>query len=459
MQEFINKFRNNKIFDELYVLILAFIILLSWNFFFTYGTVIVIVLATAVMLILNNFKYLIPAGLFFIYSNRSGFTEKLPIDLVICFAVLLVAVIYYMIRNKDKINLLNNKSFWGLSLLSMSVFLPIFWANLDDKSSIYYLLYLSYGLYFVIYFMFATNLDDKAFLMFKKSIIFLGIILAFECMIEIYTLKVNYPDLVLSSITFYSLGWGCCNEAGIMMLMCFPFIFMDFVRYSKLSFNIVSTIKILIVGLGVIFTYSRGAYLFGFFELAFLTIYTFFKAKNRKTYSILMSSLGLLLIVSVQAVFGWPTFFNDILINGVFDEKLNDTNRFELWSNAFNIYKRDYVTMTFGSGIVSEFAMSNVRNGMALAQVVYHSTLFEILVSAGNFGLAFMIVHISEKYMNLCSAIKKTHVLVYMFTSYLVVDLYGLIDNTYGMYYYMIPLVIMMASFDSFRYSGDGYYE
>jgi len=32
---------------------------------------------------------------------------------------------------------------------------------------------------------------------------------------------------------------------------------------------------------------------------------------------------------------------------------------------------------------------------------------------------------------------------------YVVVDLYGLIDNTYYMYYYMIVLVVIMASIDN----------
>ena len=36
-----------------------------------------------------------------------------------------------------------------------------------------------------------------------------------------------------------------------------------------------------------------------------------------------------------------------------------------------------------------------------------------------------------------------------MLVGYLAVDAYGMIDNTYGMYYYMIPLVILMAALDN----------
>ncbi len=36
-----------------------------------------------------------------------------------------------------------------------------------------------------------------------------------------------------------------------------------------------------------------------------------------------------------------------------------------------------------------------------------------------------------------------------MLFGYLVVDAYGMIDNSYGMYYNMIPLVVFMASLDN----------
>ena len=37
---------------------------------------------------------------------------------------------------------------------------------------------------------------------------------------------------------------------------------------------------------------------------------------------------------------------------------------------------------------------------------------------------------------------------IYILIGFVVVDLYGMIDNTYGMYYFMIPVVILMASLD-----------
>ena len=41
---------------------------------------------------------------------------------------------------------------------------------------------------------------------------------------------------------------------------------------------------------------------------------------------------------------------------------------------------------------------------------------------------------------------------VYLFMGFLAVDLYGFIDNTYHMYYYMIPLAITLAAIDNNMY-------
>jgi len=449
MKDFINKLKNYKFFDEFYVLVLAFIILMSWDWFFTFGTAIVIIIASIAIILFNNFKYLIPAGLFFVFSNRDGFSStRFPIELIICFILMLAAVIYYMIKNKTKININNYKSIFGLFFLSIACFIPIMWSNIPDGNPVYYLVYLSYFLYLIIYFIFATNLGDDAFTMFKRSIIYLAIILAFECAIEIYTLKVNYPSLAISSVTYYSLGWGCCNEAGIIMLMALPFIFIDFVKEKDAKNIIISAIKLLLVGIGVVFTYSRGTYLFGFIELSILMIYTFFKTKNIKIYAISISTLALLFIISIQIMFGWPTFVYDIIINGVFNNRLSDSNRFELWNNALNIYNKNFKTLTFGSGVISEFATNNIRDGIAVTQVVYHSTIFEMLVTAGNFGIAFLIIHFIEKYKNLKFSYNNKAIFTFIMISYITTDLYGLIDNTYGMYYYMIPFVIMLAAFD-----------
>ena len=61
-----------------------------------------------------------------------------------------------------------------------------------------------------------------------------------------------------------------------------------------------------------------------------------------------------------------------------------------------------------------------------------------------------LIIHLIEKY----KAIAKLNKIEYGFIliSFVLTDLYGLMDNTYHMFYYMIPLVILLACIDSDLY-------
>jgi hypothetical protein len=275
----------------------------------------------------------------------------------------------------------------------------------------------------------------------------MAIVIVFEEMVELYTLKVNYPELDLKTVTFYSLGWGCSNEAGILLLMAMPFCFISFIKKEECKYYLINMLVILFIGVGVLLTLSRGTYLIGFIELASLCVYGFIKAKNRLFYTILIAFSAMLFLVTIQACFGIGNYFYNIVINGVFLNRLGDNNRFELWKNAYTFYSFDFVRMTFGTGFIAELSNSYTRSGVQLCQIVYHSTLFEMMVVGGNLGIAFLIIHFIEKYRGLKNVDKSLIVIVLI--GYFFVDLYGLIDNTYGMYYYMIVLVIIMASIDS----------
>ena len=95
------------------------------------------------------------------------------------------------------------------------------------------------------------------------------------------------------------------------------------------------------------------------------------------------------------------------------------------------------------------FTVGEVQEG----QVVFHSTFFQTLIVAGIFCLAFLLVHLVQKYKMLLSLEKK--LAIPLFISFIMVDAYGMMDNTYHMFYYMIPLVTMLACFDSTKENND----
>ena len=58
-----------------------------------------------------------------------------------------------------------------------------------------------------------------------------------------------------------------------------------------------------------------------------------------------------------------------------------------------------------------------------------------------------LIIHLILKYRNIILLKDKTK--IFLILGYIGIDLYGLIDNTYHMFYYMIPLVITLAVIDN----------
>ena len=447
----LKRLSDNKIFEYIYIIVLAILTFFCWDYFFLYILGAVIVIGGVAIVLFDDFKYMIPVGLFFIISNRDGYhNDSFPIGIIICFILFAICFLIFLIRkirNKE-LCFKNLKSWRGLLLLSISTILPIFWYNIIPSGmEVMYLVYFSYLLYFVIYFIFALLLNNKSFETLKVSIIIMAIVIVFEEMVELYTLKVNYPNLDLKTVTFYSLGWGCSNEAGILLLMAMPFAFITFIQSDDWKKYLLNMLAILFIGVGVLLTLSRGTYLIGFMELASLCIYGFIKAKNKLFYSMLIAFSAMLFLVTIQAAFGIGNYFYNIVINGVFLDRLGDNNRFELWKNAYTFYSFDFVRMTFGTGFIAELSNSYTRSGVQLCQIVYHSTLFEMMVVGGNLGIAFLIIHFIDKYKGLRNVDKEIFAIMLM--GYFFIDIYGFIDNTYGMYYYMIVLVITMASIDS----------
>ena len=65
----------------------------------------------------------------------------------------------------------------------------------------------------------------------------------------------------------------------------------------------------------------------------------------------------------------------------------------------------------------------------------------------GIFGILMLIIHLILKYRNIILLKDKTK--IFLILGYIGIDLYGLIDNTYHMFYYMIPLVITLVVIDN----------
>ncbi|MDD6250153.1 MAG: hypothetical protein PUA88_03820 [Bacillales bacterium] len=95
------------------------------------------------------------------------------------------------------------------------------------------------------------------------------------------------------------------------------------------------------------------------------------------------------------------------------------------------------------------FIVGEVQEG----QVVFHSTFFQTLIVGMIFCLVFLLIHLVQKYKMLLSLEKR--LAIPLFISFIMVDVYGMMDNTYHIFYYMIPLVTIFACFDSAKENND----
>ncbi|MBE6137253.1 MAG: O-antigen ligase family protein [Erysipelotrichaceae bacterium] len=430
-------------FEEVFLIVLTIISLLAWKFNSTIGMVFISVIAATALIIFNDFKYVIPSVLFFIFSNNAGFkTDELPIPLIICAVILIVVMLIFFIRNKP--NFKNIKSVRGIALLSISCVIPIFWHNIiPEGKEVFYFLYFAYLLYLVVYLFFASALNKNSFRMLVLSMGYLGIMLAGECVLSVISLHMQTPDGNIFSYWYY-VGWGLCNEAGIIMCVALPFVFIPLVRTTEVSKILISLFKFAIIGVGMVLTGSRGTLLFGILEILLLGIWSFIFSKKKMVLG--MSFLGLTIagVLLLIIAFNVKELVNDF--SSEFSNFFYDNGRFEIWQWGLDVWRKDFVSMTFGMGQVAEIRFIGTFNGYEDANVVYHSTIFHCMATMGNLGLGFLVMHFIDKYKQISKLSKD--IMGLMLIGYIMVDLYGMIDNTYGMYYYMIPLMIIMGTLE-----------
>ena len=425
----IKKLKDKKYFLEVYVGIIASIVLLGWLFNSIVSMAILLLIFVFSIFYFKDLKYGIPIILFFIFTISEGFSnEKIPIPYIIIISIVIGILVIFNLRIKIK----DLKSVIGFLGLAVCNFIPIFWAHLDN--------YIFYSFYFIgfgylfLYIMLTNGIKSNCIDILVVSMSYLGIILSFECIYKVITLK----DTVNNVFNlWYYLGWGLCNEAGILMCMSIPFNFYLLGKTKKDWFF--QVIKMLIVCIGFIMTMSRGTYIFGILEIMILAICLLFYAENKKLYKKIFTGLvcvGTLILIMIIPL------LDDIIAN-VFKHGLGSNGRIEIWKNGLSVFSDSFV---FGPGICSVIKRLNTAIGFQDVPLVFHSSIVEVLVVGGVVGLIFFIIHLVEKYRALLKMDK-----LFFITSlvgYIIVDLYGLIDNTYYMYYYMIVLVVIMAVID-----------
>lgn len=439
------KLNENKLFEELYIVCVFLIALIGWFFKSQYGYTAIAIVSFVTVMLFNDVKYLVPCGLGMVFSIGSGFETNSSYGPLIG-SVLIYASSFIVFVIRNGLNFKNFKSFKGLLILAILSFIPLIYRNtikdgissgvLDNSAVSLYVLYFGYFAYVLLYFLFAMTLKKDSLRIIFKTIGYMTIILSLECFIHVVIDGFNKG---------YRLGWGHCNEAGILMLFGLPFIMVGLVKADKISEMIVAIIKFLIAIVGIICSTSRGTYLFGFIEVVVLLIYTLIKSKHWKSILIILISCLIVGIIGIQIKIGIVKLVRDI-IDLLLYRGFEFGDRTRLFKQSIVIWNENWLTRLFGAGIVAELAINRVGFEDMNTFVVYHSTFFSCLATLGICGVLALIYHFYERYSQMKYFEKD--VMVILLIGFIMLDIYGMMDNTYGMYYFMIPLVIFMAAVD-----------
>ncbi len=443
----VNNFLDNDFIKELYVILMALVTMIGWRFNTIIGISILLGVSIVMILLSGSLNYIIPNLIYFIFNINKGFTPtEFPLYLIILIVVLVVVLIVFTIINGFKLKKL--KSIIGLLGMGIFMLIPMIWFKAyKPEQEIFRFLYLAGLAYALLYVLVVNGLKGDTISILVRTMAFLPIILCYENAYTAYSLK-DTTDNILK--LWYYLGWGLCNESGIMICMSLPFIFYLIGNNEKIYCNIYNNLKVIIAIIGIVLTTSRASYLFG--GLIILASYfgLLFVAKDKRKY-LISFMIGLAVILVLAIIFRENIFeFCKKIKNLVFDHGFDGNGREGLWKEAFTIFKSNPRNIILGQGFSSVIRETGTAAGTQDGIIVFHSTLLESLVIGGICGTIFLLIHFIEKY----KAIFKINKLfaVTMLIGYVAIDIYGMIDNTYFMYYYMVTLMVIMASIDSTIY-------
>lgn len=428
--------------NEIYSLFVLLVSLLAWSYSI-YG-IIIMSIGLVASLFMKKFKYVIPWLLNFVFTINIDLSLNVEIKpfLYIVVGIVIVSLIIYMFTKKPTLKVGDSKIIY--ILMAISTLLPIIWSKAINYTHLF--MYFSWILYALLYFFTIYSNDEDNKEIFVQSMINLGLLIAIQ--VILVSIKANgfNVDKILSSSL--RVGWGIFNECGIMMLVTIPYIFY-FIHKKK--FYYLSIIKLLIILIACFFTNSRGTYIFGIMIVILSLILLSVLTKKTKGFylSLIFTTV---ILVSFGGIFHSKIIEIIIKIKEyVFYNGLSNNGRFDLYQYGINKLFSNFKFTLFGMGFVESYYIDfNQSSSMKDIFLVYHSTIIQTLSIGGMIGLFLFIIFMYKRYVVLIKEISND-LYKFLLIGLIPIEFYGLIDNTYHMFYFMIPLVISMGIFETYK--------
>lgn len=244
------------------------------------------------------------------------------------------------------------------------------------------------ALYFLFYYTVDWQKIDKAYWAYLFTAIGLGITLQ---VLGIYFKEDVFSGGVFNRATIV-VGWGNYNNVGCIMAMSLPApLYLAATKKRGWVYVLISVV----LGLGMIFTQSRGSILFGgmIYLAGVVMVLVRSKGIERRKNTIAFGSLAAVVVVAIIALFTVP-YLTEKLVNIfkiVFEQGVSDNGRIEIYENGIKDF---LVEPFFGVG----FYQCTAPRGGGLSPDAflpprYHNTFIQLLATGGIFALGCYIFH------------------------------------------------------------------
>jgi len=309
------------------------------------------------------------------------FTEGRGVALVISFAVVAAAFVYFFVRNK----LITRDTLRSLPLVIPSAILALAFVLGGAFSSVWSFGSVGYSLvqvvvWFVIFYVYLLGFKNErgselvGYLTYAMSIV--AAILLIE-LAEIYISADGLYDAagnISRGGVIY--GWGVTNTAAQALTVLIPIMFIGTVKSKhSIYYFVMATLTFL----GSILNLSRTALVVGVPIYVASLIIVFIKSNKKKIHAVEigMSVAIIAALVLIFREYTFPAFDNYV------DRGLGDSGRYEIWRNGFAAFLDAPI---FGKGF---FGLNDTVPGFSNAEFIpfmMHNTIVHMPACFGIFG-------------------------------------------------------------------------
>ncbi|MBQ9805619.1 MAG: O-antigen ligase family protein [Clostridia bacterium] len=386
------RFFYNSAFYPILVVLLAFIGHVT-EFDVAFMALILLSMVPA-LLLCNNLRFAVMPilGIVFTVSikdykpNNHGLEERFLnagtlIAGGITVAILVSAVIFFLIRNRKTCNRLPKNGLWlGLAVFcGVMLVNGIFSQNYTPMNFLYVILISATILGIYLLFALYTQFDGKTVDYFMFCFLLAGLLISAELIWAYFTtVRFDANGVVKGSVV---LGWGIWTAIGGMLAFLMPACFY-FAASHKHGW--IGYLLGLLEFFCIVLSQSRGALLFGALALVLCILVLFFQGKNKKKNRII--TLALIAVGIVGVILLWDKVI--ALLGNLKSFGLSDNGRYEKWTIGWNHFL-DYPI--FGSGFYDSFVDPAFEHGFD--PYLYHNNLIQMLAACGIVGLLAYLFH------------------------------------------------------------------